>query len=183
MKILFLGYGEEKTYLIDFLRNKNHLVCNLKKNITSFDNFDLIISFGYQYIIKKELLKSLNRPIINLHISYLPFNKGAHPNFWSHYENTQSGVTIHEIDSGIDTGPIIAQKKVTLDENLTLSASYQILIENIQNLFIENYSKIINYSYKKIPHSKELGTFHIKKELPEWVDWEMTIKQIKNHRK
>ena len=48
--------------------------------------YDLIISFGYKHIIKKEVISNSNIPIINLHISYLPWNKGAHLNFWSFNE-------------------------------------------------------------------------------------------------
>ena len=38
--------------------------------------------------------------------------QGAHPNFWSFYDNTPSGVTIHLIDAGIDTGDVLYQKKL-----------------------------------------------------------------------
>ena len=38
-----------------------------------------------------------------MHISYLPFNRGAHPNYWSFKDNSPKGVTIHFIDNGIDT--------------------------------------------------------------------------------
>ncbi len=55
--------------------------------------------------------------IINLHISFLPWNRGAHPNFWSFYDDTPKGVTIHLIDEGIDTGAIIYQKEITFDRN------------------------------------------------------------------
>lgn len=48
-------------------------------------------------------------------MSYLPYNKGTHPNYWSFIENTPKGVMIHEIDKGIDTGNIIVQKKIKLN--------------------------------------------------------------------
>jgi hypothetical protein len=80
-------------------------------------NYDLIISFGYRHIISKEIIKSVNCPIINLHISYLPYNRGAHPNFWSFYDKTPSGVTIHLVNEGIDTGPIIYQRHIIFDNN------------------------------------------------------------------
>ena len=73
---------------------------------------DLIISFGYNKIIKKKVLKFTKRSILNLHISYLPFNRGAHPNFWSFYKNTPKGVSIHEINSKIDQGNLIFRKKI-----------------------------------------------------------------------
>ena len=66
-------------------------------------------------LLKKRVLNNIIIPIVNLHISYLPWNRGAHPNFWSFFDATPTGVSIHLIDKGIDTGPIIVQKKVKLD--------------------------------------------------------------------
>ena len=97
MEILFLGYNNKETKLINFLEKSGHSVVHSKEEIDDFSSFDLVISFGYKFIVKKTYLETLKRPILNLHISYLPFNKGAHPNFWSHFNNTPSGVSIHEI--------------------------------------------------------------------------------------
>ena len=111
--ILFLGYSSSETCLINFLKRKNFKVTCSKEilNLSEAMKFDLIISFGYSRIISKTVVKNVLRPIINLHMSYLPFNRGAHPNFWSFYENTPKGVTIHEINENVDAGPIIYQKK------------------------------------------------------------------------
>ena len=82
-KCLFLGYNQNQTSLINFLKNKNFVVKNYKK-IPSFKIFrqsDLIVSFGFRKIIRESFIKKLNRPIFNIHMSYLPFNRGAHPNF------------------------------------------------------------------------------------------------------
>ena len=108
-KILFLGYDKTETKIIDELIRVNCDVKQSKKKINS-PNFDLIISFGYKFLIKKYFLEKSKCPIINIHISYLPYNKGYHPNFWAFFENTPSGVTIHLVDEGIDTGPILFQK-------------------------------------------------------------------------
>ena len=110
-KCLFLGYDAEKTTLIQFLKKKNWLVSSetTSLNYDLAKKFDLIISFGHKEIIKGELLekiKKLKIPILNLHISYLPYNRGAHPNFWAHVTNTPSGVSIHEIAKKVGTGPI-----------------------------------------------------------------------------
>ena len=51
--------------------------------------FDWIISYGYKHIIQKEIIQAVKNPIINLHISYLPFNRGVHPNYWSFKEQSQ----------------------------------------------------------------------------------------------
>ena len=129
-KCLFLGYGVNKTTLIKFLKSKKINVVSLKNrslNLKLVKKFDFIISFGYRKIISKGLIERLDRPIINLHISYLPYNRGAYSNFWSFINNTPKGVTIHEIDNGIDTGKIIYRKKInfTIDKETTFRSTYK----------------------------------------------------------
>ena len=90
-KILFLGYNQHETHLINFLEKKGYLVKKyLQKELTIRDaiSFKNIISFGYRKIIKKKILSKLTFPIINLHMSYLPYNRGSHPNYWSFVDKT-----------------------------------------------------------------------------------------------
>ena len=149
-KILFLGYSQKETKIIDKLKdNKNYQIFNTKNKIKlkNLENIDLVISYGYRHIINEQIIKK-RKNIINLHISYLPYNKGAHPNFWSFAENTPSGVTINKIDKGIDTGNIIYQKLVDFElyknrKKLTFKKTYSVLISEIENLFII-YSIAIN---------------------------------------
>lgn len=89
----------------------------------SYLSFDWIVSYGYRYIIKPDVIAK--RQIINIHISVLPFNRGANPNFWSWVDKTQKGVTIHEVDEGIDTGPIYSRLQICLHNQHTLRSSYE----------------------------------------------------------
>tara|TARA_B100001248_G_C27286806_1_gene410484 strand:+ start:64 stop:633 length:570 start_codon:yes stop_codon:yes gene_type:complete len=180
MKCLFLGYSSKKTKLIKFLRHKGIKVQNLTRKINQRDitDKDIIISFGYRKIINKRLIKK-NKPIINLHISYLPYNRGSHPNFWSFVDKTPSGVTIHEIDEGIDTGKIIYQKKIYFNykknKSLTFRSTYMVLFNEIEKLFIKKFKNLISMNYKKKPQKKG-GTFHRKNELPKnFRNWDVSI--------
>ena len=89
------------------------------------------------------LVNNCGCPIINLHLSYLPFNRGAHPNFWSFYENTPSGVSIHLIDAGIDSGPILFQKEIKFKNEITFIQTYNRLFIEMENLFILNIDLIL----------------------------------------
>ena len=137
---LFLGYNGRKTSLIKFLKSKKIQVIqhnNKLLNLKTANKFDLIISFGYRKIVKKKIIAKIKRPIVNLHISYLPYNRGAYSNFWSFINNTPKGVTIHEIDNGIDTGRIIYRKKINfkINKKTTFKSTYKILISEIEKLF------------------------------------------------
>lgn len=137
-KILFLGYNQSQTKLIDALVANNCSVDHTEEKFEAIKGYDCVVSYGYRHILKQNMIDGLDCPIFNLHISYLPYNRGAHPNFWSFYDNTPSGVTIHLIDSGVDTGQIVKQKYVNFQEtDDTFVKTYSALTENIENLFLE----------------------------------------------
>lgn len=146
--ILFLGPEKSPllTWLIDHeVVNHRNMVLQTSAKITSAtidnNNITWLISYGYRHILTKEVLDKLPDRAINLHISYLPFNRGADPNFWSFINNTPKGVTIHYMDTGVDTGDIIAQRQVVFTEE-TLVTTYQRLQTEIQELFKENWASI-----------------------------------------
>jgi methionyl-tRNA formyltransferase len=182
LKILFLGYNKKETKLINFIESLGYQIEQTSEKVTNFKEWDLVISFGYRHIIKQEYLRTSKRPIINLHISYLPYNKGSHPNFWSFFENTPSGVTIHEIDKGIDTGKIIKQKYVNFKEKEnTFSKTYRRLIKEIEKMFIKYSEKIITGNY--IPYKQRgVGTHHNSRDLPkEMSNWNSKIEEVLNN--
>ena len=164
--ILFLG-KKKKNFFLFIKKKKLRLIhCNSKislKKLDTFGDIDFIISFNYPYIVNDEIINKFKDRIINCHISYLPWNRGADPNFWSHFDQTPKGVTIHRISKKIDSGNILIQKKVFFNCNLTLKTSYKILNDKLEKLLIQNFVKILN---KKIKSKKQCGdgTLHFKKD-------------------
>lgn len=160
MNILLLG---EKSHLlydkITALGHNAEINCE-KITLNTSLKYDFIISFGYRHIIKADIIDKFINKIINLHISLLPYNKGADPNLWSYIENTPKGVTIHYMDKGLDTGDIIVQKEV--EDNIetdTLKTSYYRLINEIVLLFNNNIENILKGNIKG-EKQKENGTTH-----------------------
>ena len=175
-QILFLGYCRKETSLISSLEKKGCTVIHSSEKISWENKYDLIICFGYRHIIKKEQIKKSSCPIINLHVSYLPWNKGAHPNFWSHYEGTPSGVTIHEIDTGIDTGNIIFQKYVNFkDTENTFALTYSRLLLEIEDLFNKNIDLILSKTWVSKPQRRAGTTHQIKDLPPSFKGWNSNI--------
>ena len=79
---------------------------------------ELVVLAGYMRIIGKELLEAFPNRIVNIHPALLPNFPGLH-GIKDAYEAgvKETGVTIHFVDSGVDTGPIIAQGKVQVAES------------------------------------------------------------------
>ena len=172
-----MGYKRRDTKLIDCLINDGHEVWNTDKNIDNTENFNIAICFGYTHILKGNAIHNPRCPIVNLHISFLPYNRGAHPNFWSFYDGTPSGVTIHLVDDGIDTGNIIFQKLVQFDlGEKTFSDTYDKLIIEVESLFLKNRNTIVSKSFISYPQDG-IGTFHRVNDLPkDFSGWNAEIK-------
>ncbi|WP_431029191.1 formyltransferase family protein [Lysinibacillus sp. LZ02] len=166
MNILYLGPKREEFINKLKLFGDNFVVLDnkLSTDFVISNKFDLVISYGYRYIISEEIINIMKNKIINLHISYLPWNRGADPNFWSFLENTKKGVSIHLIDEGIDTGDILIQKEVTFTDNDTLRTSYNKLSIAIEALFIEHWSKIRLGKYIPIKQNLNEGSIHFSKD-------------------
>lgn len=185
LKIYFLGYSKKKTRIINFLNKKKFKVKTLHNRVLNQKNArdaDLIISFGYKKIIHKKILRLTKRPIINLHMSFLPYNRGAHPNFWSFVDNTPKGISIHEIDEKIDMGRLILRRKIKFRKikEHTFKSTYEILFKEIENLFFKNFKKILNKNYSSIKLIAK-GTFHKKMDLPRHLRvWDTNIFKFVN---
>ncbi|MGR6836674.1 formyltransferase family protein [Syntrophomonas erecta] len=168
MKILYLG--PNKKHINRFFVSQGDEVTQTEQALSTFeklDEYDFIISYGYRHIINKEVVTKFYRRAINLHISYLPWNRGADPNLWSFLEDTPKGVTIHYIDEGLDTGDIIIQKTVKYCLEDTLRTSYEKLIIEIENLLMEKWLDIKNGNIMPIPQPKR-GTLHKTIDRKKW---------------
>ena len=175
-RILFLGYDQPQTKLIDALIANNCAVDHTEDKIDAIKGYDCMISYGYKHILKQSMIEDFECPIFNLHIPYLPYNRGAHPNFWSFYDNTPSSVTIHLIDSSIDTGPIVKQKYVNFEESDdTFVKTYAVLIKSIEDLFLEFLPSLLNDTWTEKKQRGD-GTRHYVKDLPSnFSEWKANI--------
>lgn len=187
MKILFLGPDKDSLKrIINFLFDTGEIVFRYEKKIEhdkiNIHDYDFLISYGYRFIISKEILRHFNENAINLHISYLPWNGGADPNLWSILECTPKGVSIHQLDEGIDTGDILCQRKITFDEDDTLRRSYEKLEKEMEALFIERWTRIKNHDIQPV-RQKGRGSYHKSKDKEQFAyllsdGWDTKIAEI-----
>jgi len=77
-------------------------------------NVGLMMTFPF--IIPNEMLQLPEKGFINFHYGLLPKCRGPHPILWHLLNNdAECGVTVHKVDEGIDTGPVIMQEKLTIE--------------------------------------------------------------------
>ena len=107
-----------KKKIIKFLKNKKferEIVSTLKKN-----DIDFICLAGFMKILPKYFIKIYNGKIINIHPSLLPKYKGLNTHKRALENNEKySGCTVHYVNTKLDSGKIILQKKVKIFKNDT----------------------------------------------------------------
>lgn len=103
-------------------------------------NVDFIVLAGYMRLIGPTLLKEFEGRIVNIHPSLLPDFPGKDAIGQALAAKAKwSGVTIHYVDEGMDTGPIIVQERVRVEESETRES----LQEKIQAIEHKLYPSIL----------------------------------------
>lgn len=109
-------------------------------------NIDWIVLAGYMRLIGTVLLSAFPKKIINIHPSLLPKYKGLNA-IKQAIENNDNelGVTIHYVDAGMDTGEIIEQEKITIEDlNLPIE-EIEAMVHNVEHkLYVETLMRILN---------------------------------------
>lgn len=187
-KILLLSNNENAKGLFTWLQNKGYTVILWSEKISvdflKENEPDFVISYNYSHIIKEDVIDMVQDRIINLHTSYLPWNKGASPNLWSFIDNTPKGVTIHRLEKGLDTGKIILQKELFFDEEVeTLASTYETLNEEIVKLLEDNWELFETGRFELKDQIGE-GTYHRRADLTALlngreIDYSMTVSEFK----
>lgn len=97
-------------------------------------NVDVVVLAGYMRIVTNELLKKFPKRVINIHPALLPSFPGLHGQKQAlDYGVKYSGCTVHFVDEGMDSGPIIAQRVVpVLDDDTEETLTARILEQEHQ---------------------------------------------------
>ena len=130
-------------------------------------NPDIIITCAYGQIIPKEILNCPKYGCINVHASLLPYLRGGAPIQHAIIDGyTKTGITIMYMDEAMDTGDIIASRKITINKDDTYGSIYTKLQEIAPSLLIEVLPSIINKTNKRIKQDNSIATYawNIKRE-------------------
>lgn len=127
---------------------------------------DFIVMFGHRQIIRDPILGKYKGRIINIHGSYLPWNRGAYPNLFSWVEDTPKGASIHHVDAGLDTGPVIVRQSVDFSQapRTTLASSYDAIKFACEELFDRSWPRVRRGGVVGMEQRPELGSSHTSKE-------------------
>ncbi|WP_319508947.1 phosphoribosylglycinamide formyltransferase [uncultured Methanolobus sp.] len=113
------------------------------------NDVDLILLAGYMRLVGKDLIGAYRNRIINIHPALLPSFKGLHAQQQAFdYGVKVSGCTVHFVDEGMDTGPIIIQKCVPVLDTDTADDLAARILEQEHNIFPESVKLFVEGKLK-----------------------------------
>ena len=136
--------------IINFLKKKKISYLIKDKRFFSsikLDEYEWLLNIWGHIIFKNEFLKKFKNNL-NLHPSYLPYNKGRDPYYFSVLNQTPIGVAIHEMDKKVDNGNYYIRKKINFKFPFKAGEVFDISLKTIKDLFIKNWIKIKNGKIK-----------------------------------
>lgn len=134
---------------------------------------DIIVCAFFGYLLKKPILGIPKHGCINLRPSYLPINRGWQPNEWPIIDGSAAGVSIHYIDEGADTGPVIARRRIDITAVDTGESVHRKLVYGLMELFIDEWPNILET--QPTPQNQlDEPTHHTKNEIDKFNELELS---------
>ena len=121
---------------------------------------DLIVVAAFGQILKKDVLYLPRFGCINVHASLLPRWRGAAPiNAAILHGDEETGITIMQMDVGLDTGPMLTQRSIRLTREDTAGSVFEKLSTLGADLLIETLPDYVSGKIKPIPQPEEGVTY------------------------
>ncbi len=140
------------------------------KNLEDLPECDVIYSVQYHEILKQHHIDKARSVAVNLHMAPLPEYRGSNQfSFAILDEKAEFGTTIHRIDTGIDSGDILFQKRFPIPEDSWVGDLYDLTYKASLNLFKQTLAHVISGNYRTVAQelliNKYGTTIHYRKEM------------------
>ena len=124
-------------------------------------NPELISVCHFQQVLKQNIIKIPSRGCINLHPSLLPLYRGLSPQHWPIINgDKETGITVHVINEGIDSGDIILQHKIPIEPDMYV-ADLQLKMLRVYKYIVKDaISLLIKKDFKLTPQDPQEGSYY-----------------------
>ena len=143
---------------------------------------DLLFVWSYSMLLPPELVALAPRGAVNLHGGILPEYRGGHVMNWAIINGErESAATLHYIDAGIDTGPVIAERRFALDPNDDIVAAQEKLKIAGTELLRTWWPRIEQGTAMAVPQDESRARYHrMRTPADGRIDWTQSNVQIHN---
>lgn len=143
-------------------------------------NPDIIVVAAFGQFLSKEILDMPQYGCINVHASILPKYRGAAPIQYAIIKGEkESGVTIMQMDIGMDTGDMIDKVIVPIPEDMTMGELHDELMVKGADLLLEVMDQIAAGAAKPVPQNNDEATYAtLLNRSMECIDWTKSAKEV-----
>lgn len=159
----------------------------LRNNDEAFDhisawNADVGVVAAYGQILPQRFLDIFELGCVNIHASLLPRHRGASPiNAAIVSGDAVSGVTIMQMEAGLDTGPMLASVSVDIDPMMTAQELHDVLAELGAEMIVETLEDLAEGSIEPEPQDDELSTYaSMMSKSDGRIDWSRSAIDVAN---
>jgi methionyl-tRNA formyltransferase len=143
-------------------------------------SLDVAVVVAYGRILPPDLLAAPRLGCVNVHGSILPRHRGAAPIQWSVLSgDDETGVTLMQMDEGLDTGPMLATRRTPIGPDETSAELFGRLSHLGAELVREELPKFLDGKLPPVPQDHAAATLAplLTKELGR-LDWRQTARQV-----
>lgn len=116
---------------------------------------DIIYSVQYHLILKQQHIAKAKQIAVNLHLAPLPEYRGCNQFSFAIFHGAQVfGVTIHQIDTGVDSGAIMFEDRFNMPPNIWVNDLYQMSVAKGADLFKATLAAVVKGEYELTPQSQ-----------------------------
>jgi methionyl-tRNA formyltransferase len=154
---------------------------HLRQWLTQIE-YDVIYCFGWSHLLSAEVIGSARLGAIGYHPTLLPMNRGRHPIIWALALGlTETGSTFFYIDQGADSGDIVSQERVLIDDEDDARTLYDRLIAAARVQLVSLTNDLYAGQLQAIPQNDSLSNYWRKRNANDGlIDWRMSSKSIFN---
>lgn len=121
---------------------------------------DLVLSIAATQIFRKKLLATPRLGCLNYHMGMLPRYRGRQPLFWALYHGEPNvGLTVHQMDSELDNGPIVVQTSVAVDPEDSLHRLYLKCLARGPELIAQAVDLLERCDAERIPNDRNAASY------------------------
>lgn len=156
---------------------------DFNEKLSAFGSFDLGIVVAFGQIIPESVLNIPKLGCINIHTSILPRWRGAAPIQRAIMAgDSETGVALMQMDSGLDTGGVIAEKRVKIENKTTYDELQDILLAKSLELLENDLEKILKDELEALPQSTNGITYASKISNAECeINFNKPATEVHNH--
>ncbi len=145
-------------------------------------DFQLLFAVSWRYLVPETVFLRPRRGAFVFHDSLLPRYRGFSPTVWAMANGEDhTGVTLFEMDAGMDTGLVVAQERVSIGDSDTIATVMERVTQTYLALLEQNLAGLLAGTAPRVDQDESLATYCCRR-LPadNRIDWSRSAREISN---